>query len=423
MIRAHTDTEANVSRRLSDTFSESITPERTTMPQVRYGATRNSPTDGRAVPIQSARVRDEYRCRVETISTSQYLRYAARKSGRNPISLTFEFLKLHCGRGRLTLQEYVQYGIYAPTLTEDEKRCFLGSVLQWPITRHCFDFGWLATTEDKWLYAKILDRSGVLAPPTLAVIDTHVRTWPGTRTLRTPAELRDFVVNRTREGDAVFGKVNHGIRSLGAFLILEGDHEHLHIHGEGWVSYETFLAQFVGDTAYLLQPRQRNHPFFARWTEHLATVRVYLLLGKGGGDAHIPFTVLKLPSADNIADNFWRPGNLVCALDPDIGTIRTARTKDAFGTTDHESHPVTGAPLVGETLPMWDRVLDLARTCAPIFPRIWYQSMDIAITEAGPLLVEINTGGSFTLPQFASGRGFLTDEVREFFRECGYAKV
>ena len=142
-----------------------------------------------------------------------------------------------------------------------------------------------------------------------------------------------------------------------------------------------------------------------------------------GGDAHIPFTVLKLPSSDNIADNFWRPGNLVCALDPDTGTIRTARTKDAFGTTGHASHPATGAPLVGETLPLWDRVLDLARTCAPVFAPIRYQSMDIAITPAGPMLVEIDTGGSFTLPQYASGRGFLTDEVRAFFRACGHAKV
>ena len=41
--------------------------------------------------------------------------------------------------------------------------------------------------------------------------------------------------------------------------------------------------------------------------------------------------------------------------------------------------------------------------------------MDIAITPAGLMLIEINTGGSFTLPQFASGRGFLTDEVRAFF--------
>ena len=39
------------------------------------------------------------------------------------------------------------------------------------------------------------------------------------------------------------------------------------------------------------------------------------------------------------------------------------------------------------------------------------------------MLIETDTGGGFTLPQFATGRGFLTDEVREFFRECGPARV
>ena len=45
--------------------------------------------------------------------------------------------------------------------------------------------------------------------------------------------------------------------------------------------------------------------------------------------------------------------------------------------------------------------------------------MDVAITPAGPMLIEINTGDGFDLPQLASGRGFLTDEVQEFFSECG----
>jgi hypothetical protein len=46
--------------------------------------------------------------------------------------------------------------------------------------------------------------------------------------------------------------------------------------------------------------------------------------------------------------------------------------------------------------------------------------MDVAITQEGPVLIEINTGGGFDLPQLASGKGFLTEEVREFFRDCGY---
>jgi hypothetical protein len=58
-----------------------------------------------------------------------------------------------------------------------------------------------------------------------------------------------------------------------------------------------------------------------------------------------------------------------------------------------------------------------------MFQPVRYQSMDVAVTPDGPVLIEINTGGGFDLPQLASGQGFLTDEVCEFFRACGYAKV
>ena len=45
--------------------------------------------------------------------------------------------------------------------------------------------------------------------------------------------------------------------------------------------------------------------------------------------------------------------------------------------------------------------------------------MDVAITPDGPSLIEINSGGAFDLPQLASGRGLLTDEVQAFFAACG----
>lgn len=54
------------------------------------------------------------------------------------------------------------------------------------------------------------------------------------------------------------------------------------------------------------------------------------------------------------------------------------------------------------------------------FAPIRYQSTDIAITDAGPVVVELNYGGGFDLPQYASGRGLLTPEVRAFFESFGY---
>lgn len=347
----------------------------------------------------------------------EYLRHAQKKSGRHPLSLVREFRRLHRGCGKLTWPEYFQYGLYDKTRhsPEDQSR-FLSIATHWPITHVCCDMTWQTTTEDKWLSSHLLARSSIKVPKTLAVIDKTERVFPETHKIATAEHLRDFVTSQDLL--PLFGKENRGICSFGAFLVQDADESAMVLKGHGRLGYDTFMDQFVGATPYLLQRLESNHSFFDRYTDNLATVRVCVLVGKDG--IKIPFAVLKLPSRDNVADSFWRPGNLACNLDLQSGKILTVRSKDYFGTTDHSVHPDTGEPLLGEIVPMWDRVLDLAHNCAPIFQPVRYQSMDIAITPDGPVLIEINTGGGFDLPQLASGEGFLTDEVRDFFQACGY---
>jgi len=278
---------------------------------------------------------------------------------------------------------------------------------------------WQAATEDKWLCSHILERTGVAVPDTLAVIDKTGRSYPGTHKITSAAELRDFAL--ARDGEPFFAKENRGMVSWGAFLVSEIEPDRVHLKGEGWLEYEDLMDRFVGSTSYLLQPCQQNHSFFDKYTDNLSTVRVCILVTPDG--IRIPFTVLKLPTRENIADSFWRPGNLACNVDPETGKILDARTKDFFGTESYTSHPQTGEALVGEVLPQWNQLLELVHACSPIFAPVAYQSMDIALTENGPVLIEVNTGGGFDLPQLASGRGFLTDEVCEFFRAHGFDKV
>lgn len=373
------------------------------------------PEDGHAV-ARDQNARDS----VGQPTILEFLRHAQKKSGRAPMDMAREFFRLNRGPGKLSWPEYIQYGVYDTTrLSAEDQSKFISLNLHWPITHVCCDMTWQATTEDKWLCAYILTRAPIEIPETLAVIDKSERAYPGTTKIATAGALREFMTSQ--DALPLFGKENRGICSFGAFLVEDANDKAMLLKGQGWLDYDACMEKFLGETPYILQPLERNHSFFDRYTSNLATVRLCILLREDG--VRIPFAVLKLPSNDNVADSFWRPGNLACNLDVQTGKVLTIRSKDALGTTDHATHPETGAPLLGETLPMWDRVLELAKTCAPIFGPVRYQSMDIAIRQDGPVLIEINTGGGFDLPQYASGEGFLTDEVRDFFRSCGYEKV
>ena len=369
-------------------------------------------------PSKTAFARDKEVWSKNKPTTLEYMMHAMEACGRSPLSLMWEYTKLSRQKGKISFPEYVQFGLYDPDMPYEHKLRFITNKQHWPITFKCCDMTWQATTEDKWLCTKILQGSSIAVPESLAVIDKTKRNYPGTQKIMTVDELREFAL--TNQGQPFFGKENRGMVSFGVFLVLEADSDRMHLKGEGWIAYDKFMEQHVGDTSYLIQRCQKNHKFLDKYTDNLATVRVCILVTDDG--IKIPFAVLKLPARDQIADSFWRPGNLACNIDPTNGQILDARTRNHLGTESFSNHPVCGEALVDEYLPEWDALLELVHECSLTFSPVRYQSMDIAITDEGPMLIEINTGGGFDLPQLAAGQGMLTDEVVEFFKSHGCRK-
>jgi hypothetical protein len=78
--------------------------------------------------------------------------------------------------------------------------------------------------------------------------------------------------------------------------------------------------------------------------------------------------------------------------------------------------PKSGVPLIGFQIPFWQNIVSLGKSVSLALAPIPFTSLDIAITASGPVIVEMNTGGSFDLPQLASGTGLLTPEVRRLFK-------
>ncbi|KEO51845.1 sugar-transfer associated ATP-grasp domain-containing protein [Thioclava pacifica] len=348
-------------------------------------------------------------------STQDLLVYAAKKSGRSVLQVLRDYRQMAKSETRINLVEYVRFGLYDQARFQAQERAaFLSNDLHWPIANKVNNRGWYSAAEDKSVATTLLSAAGVPVPEIVAVLDSSQRIYPGDGERITSAdELRAFLL--ARPGQQFFGKINDGMVSFGAFRIERADAEMISCSGHDPMSYEDFAAQTLAQNAYILQPVIENHSALKPFASALATIRMVNLITDDG--LRVPMAAIKLPQGDNIADAFWRPGNLACAIDVETGRIRTVARR-GIEVEFLEDHP-DQAGLMGMILPFWSEVLEINERAARSFAPIRYQSTDIAITETGPVVVEINAGGGFDLPQYSNGKGMLTPEVRAFFESCG----
>ena len=356
------------------------------------------------------------------LSFSELLVHASRKSGKSVGKITRDWWRLHWGKGKLSLLEYITWQVYDDRFSQKEKEQFISTAVHWPLTEDSCDRTWDAATEDKFLADTILRAHGLPVPETVAVIDHSIRHYGDTPKLSSVHELRDFL---TQEGNLpLFGKALRGIGSFGVIHISGADDTHIHLKSMDSVTYEDFLNNLIGDTSYVLQRIVQNHSAIDEFCSATATVRLVVLVREKENDVRFPLAAFSIPGGGNIADAFfWRSGNACCNVDPANGELQNIITSDGPDLISNDIHPETGADIIGMKLPHWDRLLEIATQAAKLYAPVRYQSLDIALTDEGPVIIEINTGGGFGLPQNASQKGMMTDEVRQFFRDCGSKRV
>lgn len=108
-------------------------------------------------------------------------------------------------------------------------------------------------------------------------------------------------------------------------------------------------------------------------------------------------------------------GGLFASIDTDSGIIFT-HAYDELGTI-YPTHPDSGIPYQGTSIPHWRELSDLCRQLALAIPEMTYIGWDMALTPDGWEIVEANRG-EFIAQQISQGRGLR----REFEQMCGINK-
>jgi hypothetical protein len=168
---------------------------------------------------------------------------------------------------------------------------------------------------------------------------------------------------------------------------------------------------FVFQNPLVLAPEIRA---LTNWSA-ICGVRVVCLNGSDG--AKPVLGLWKIASEPNHVDNFSKGayGNLMASVDVATGIV--TRTLAGFWpqTTIAVNHPLTGARLEGFQLPWWDKVLEICRQGGTIFPLMRIHHWDFALTDSGPVILELNDVGG-TIGAQIHGQGLLTEEIRMFLR-------
>ncbi len=109
--------------------------------------------------------------------------------------------------------------------------------------------------------------------------------------------------------------------------------------------------------------------------------------------------------------DYWR-GNMMASVD--ISTGKTGRCVTGMGKdmSYQDTHPDTGEKLEGIMLPDWEKAKQQCLKLSACLYGLPIQAWDIALTDKGPVFLEVNIVGSLFLPQIATQKGFLNEKVK-----------
>lgn len=346
----------------------------------------------------------------------------ATDQGRTLFGLAREAFQICRAPGRISPAEYFYYRLWEDDLSLAEKKKYIGKQAQETMHRACNDPAWHAVTHDKLLLHSVLEMAGNPTPRITAVVHP-TRYLMGRFELGSePAHLSNrsklLKFLSVKDNYPIFGKPIDGMYSLGVFR-AQVDWQHRAKKVENiLVDREPTTTEALADrllsnpAGYIFQkPLAPHYGFSFVVGRRLCSVRLMILYGSEG--PRIESAVMKIPVGTNIADNYWRPGNLVGAIDLATGRITQVVTGVGDRLRVSPSHPDTNVALVGQSVPSWAGVCELGLGASHQFPGVRTQSWDIALADGWPVILEINAGGDLNLHQLAHRRGALTPRFAE----------
>lgn len=271
--------------------------------------------------------------------------------------------------------------------------------------------------QQKVIFAKYLDFLGAPSPAVLAIV-IRGRLYDAANLYPTDwSWLRERLEERT---NGVVLKPIKGCEGIGvAFLRKSG--ADFQLDGRPLPEGEA-AAYIAGLDDFMVTEYVAQHEYADRI--YPGTTNTVRLLTLWDYETNVPFlaqAVHRIGTSRSFpVDNFrMGAGGLSAWIDIGTGELGPAAGKAETGAVEwHDAHPETEAPIRGVRLPRWKETTDDVLRLAARLPFIPFIGWDVALTQEGYQVLELNPGSGFFL--FQIHQPPLKDpRIRRFFAHHG----
>lgn len=320
----------------------------------------------------------------------------------------FDYLKLFRQKG-ITMQEYLDYEF--DKCTEDFRQTFLGLNEQRYYLDYLNPIKYYSLSRNKYLAHKMLENTGVRKSalycyyhPEARFIDSDINACDIASVLRIlmGKNVHACVIKATE------GSHGDSVEVVKEVIYGNGDAELVLFNGERKV-----LSSVLGSKPLIFEGVVSQTKAFADFNESsVNTVRCMTTLYPDGS-ARLIAAFFKIGRSGKCVDNAGSGGNVDACVDVETGEILRAIEFNGFhAIREIDCHPDNGNRINGVVIPGWESIKKQVCAFQKAFPYCKAAGWDIAITDDGPVVIEVNDMWD-QIGQMFIGRGW-----RSGIRDC-----
>ena len=344
------------------------------------------------------------------IAKRQLMRWASKmdSSPAGQRAIAQDYKRLYETKG-LTTDEYYEF--------EFEKRdeAFRKSFLGLNEQRYYLDYlnpvKYYSLARNKYMAHKMLENTGVRKSELYCYYQPEARYADSTENANDLASVLRILKKKGVQSCVIkTTESSHGdnVWVINAIEYKDNDAVMTRFDGE-----TLLLSTVLGYDALIFESVVHQTKQFAAFNQSSVNTVRFMTTLYPDGSARVIATFIKIGRAGKCVDNAGGGGNVDVCVDTETGEVKYAIQYDGWrNIKDIEKHPDSGNQLNGVIIENWQVIKEEVKRFQQAFPYCKAAGWDIAITDDGPVVIEVNDFWDRT------GQYFIRRGWRQEIRDC-----